>query len=1076
MIDATDLTTIEVRTQYVKPLILRILAKTNLSCHASTLLGIHYCPSTSTTDEVHSSTTTASSTCNDEKVIGTLYQEIKLYKDEFTVDDGGDSSSQIANTSYAQMLEEAAALSAYMTRQEHTLIATIASSSLLLFLVPQCDYLNFLHSYFTSTSSDKETYSQIETLEERITNSMLWNRDSTIQGGSSFPYSALRMRSTTGDDNDDGFTTAYFYRYLHQGLSAYLSCGTIFCSNKSMITKKACDDLIQLIAMAICPVMKQNFLNADSETSTTSSPLKEYSMLPFSFQLSYIDRLQLLRVCKDLAVIPTKNVTSLKQLRESIFGFASYVAHSDREAAIAYEALNNVPINEKDEFSIQIEFQKLLQALVESKSSHIISSIGVCIERTILLYKGNKSFVLQLLTNGSLEEVDSNKNEVMDNKSTDAAEENAPKRQKRSADNFKPFRLVAILNAGRMIFASTTSRWEDIDTSAAIKLIQSATVFLQCSSENQLDVIKAASDFLTTALSQEKSYLSDKSNVKHIFTYVRQSFISSVNNGMTSRIIDALKPLIVTCSRQSGTFAVSLLTFTIKTYSSQKRLLWKLAAYVAIGNPSIVSKRMAEFGKDSSDDEDTVTYKIRTILSCANRAESDASPSNEMQHCLSFANRVNIKWVLFKLVRHAFQTSSYSFAHTILDKQLVHSCSRQNSFIWLNALSKMAQGEEILAINGSKGITQSMELLSSCSSLLTSLDALELGKFNFQLEFIRLRLDTLNLISIARSLCVEILMTEGTSFNKNDRSSLFRKNVQQSFSLIVSRYRKMYRLYGLHRCEQTRSTLRTIISMVRLLNDFATQAFVQELESASTDAREVSSSCDKSHAINFALTRLRTDILEQMKKSRQKDDVVSRASGLLLVIDAILKLSIPIPSGFFVIKPISRAIVNISADPNMLPKVLSHGDEHGVTVDLESGAEIIEVTPGLAAEVILSGVLPDTFISMAAVSFSEITAWCKLQYQGILYEEDETAESDAGVSNGMTQHAVSDSVSVPAQSTSLLPGGKFMLSIPFEPLLREGYYKVTVELGCRDVRHSMWIIPTSSPLEVFLRVDDERSL
>ena len=1070
MIDATDLTTIEVRNQYVKPLILRILAKTNLSRHASTLLGIHYCP-TSTTDEVHSTTT--ASTCNDEKVIGTLYQEIELYKDEFTVDDGGDSSSQNANT-YAQMLEEAAALSAYMTRQEHTLIATIASSSLLLFLVPQCDYLNFLHSYFTSTSSAKETSSHIiDTLEERITNSMLWSRDSTIQGGSTFPYSASRMGSTTGDDNDDGFTTSHFYRFLHQGLSAYLSCGTIFCSNKSIITKQACDDLIQLIAMAICPVMKQNFLNAESETCTTSSPLKEYSMLPFSFQLSHMDRLQLLQVCKDLAVIPTKNITSLKQLRESIFGFASYVAHSDREAATAYEALCNVPINEKDEFSIQIEFQKLLQALVESKSSQISSSIGVCIEKAILMYKGNKSFVLQLFTNSLLEE--SNKNEAMDNKSTDAAEENAPKRQKRSADNFKPFRLVAILNAARMIFASMTSRWEDVDTSAATKLMQSATVFLQCSSENQLDVIKSASDFLTTALSQEKSYLSDKANVKHIFSYVRQSFMSSANNDMTSRIIDALKPLIVTCSGQSGTFAVSVLTFTVKTYSSQKRLLWKLAAYVAIGNPSIVSKRLSDFGEDSSDDEDTATYKIRTILSCANGAESDASSPNEMQRCFSIAERVSSKWVLFKLVRHAFQTSNYSFAHTILDKQLVHSCSRQNSFTWLKALSKMAQGEEILAINGSTGITQSMELLSSCSSLLTSLDALEHGKFNFQLEFIRLRLDTLNLISIARSLCAEMLMTEGTTFNKNDRSSLFQKNVQQSFSLIVSRYRKMYRLYGLHRCEQTRSTLRTLISMVRLLNDFATQVFVPERESASIDARKMSS-CDKSHAINIALTRLRNDILEQMKKSRQKDDVISRASGLLLVIDAILKLSIPIPSGFFVIKPMSRAIVNISADPNMLPKTLSHSDEHGVTVDAESGAEIIDVTPGLAAEVILSGVLPDTFIQMAAVSFFEITAWCKLQYQGNLYEEDETADSDAGVSNGMTQHVVSDGGSVPVQSTSLLPGGKFMLSIPFEPMLQEGYYKVTVELGCRDVRHGMWIIPTSSPLEVFLRVDDERSL
>lgn len=90
MIDATDLTTTEVRTHYVQPLIKQILAKTNLN--AATLGITAAAPDTSSEKVV-----------GDEGVIGTLYQEIELYKRELLETNDVNSSTSENNKSYAEV-------------------------------------------------------------------------------------------------------------------------------------------------------------------------------------------------------------------------------------------------------------------------------------------------------------------------------------------------------------------------------------------------------------------------------------------------------------------------------------------------------------------------------------------------------------------------------------------------------------------------------------------------------------------------------------------------------------------------------------------------------------------------------------------------------------------------------------------------------------------------------------------------------------------------------------------------------------------------------------------------------------
>ena len=95
MINATDLTTSDVRTYYVQPLIRSVLVKTNLS---ATVIGIKGYEPKSSTDEGP----TLPEKDSGEGIISTLYQEIALYKLESEV--GETDSSQAGKIkSYAEV-------------------------------------------------------------------------------------------------------------------------------------------------------------------------------------------------------------------------------------------------------------------------------------------------------------------------------------------------------------------------------------------------------------------------------------------------------------------------------------------------------------------------------------------------------------------------------------------------------------------------------------------------------------------------------------------------------------------------------------------------------------------------------------------------------------------------------------------------------------------------------------------------------------------------------------------------------------------------------------------------------------
>ncbi|KAL7529025.1 hypothetical protein ACHAXR_006029 [Thalassiosira sp. AJA248-18] len=1120
LIDASDLTTAQVRSQYVTPLIHEILEKSDLINHAA-ILGIDGIGS----DVVPPATDADAPSTSKQK-------------------DGVANDAAFGFTRcYAELIEEASALCAYMLPQEKTVVATVVTSCLLSFIIPQSHFQGFLRSYYDIASAEttpSATSSPVLlSLEERLVNATLSNHNDTSGG---FPYSAARMRSLVVDD--DELTSSSF---LVQGLGSYLSSGMAFNSFSTKDSIETCNieddgdhgtsynrvlfqagvDLIQLLAMAICPnppatstpisLSMEADKGAGGELEADLSQLA-HSTLPFSFQISYSDRLQLVLTCAEFAIPEIEDGTLdacfaavLHQLQSSLFGFASYNAQSEKDAKVTYKSLANISMGKTP--YIRFEFQRLLQACIESRSEYLTVAIGDYLADLTNRYNGSRyyadgAFVRFAL--GLLEKCISDRIQrgITDSKKSghqltngreykDLVEATGAKRQKTETNHSATsYHFVALLKATRPLFYflldsnGTSNKAKEMGMAeengmgtemgqvlaTKTRLIRDVTLLL-CYPSN-LSVVKSAAQLLALALAYHGAYFTEKSNVKHLFRFTRQALDIASES---ADIVQAFRPLIITACRQSPTYAVSLLSYAVKTCSENKIMAWKIAALVSSACPSAAAKRLAELeGSAQISDKccsDVLNDEIMAHLSCAMSSDTRAS-SEYIKHCVSLTEGVTDHWTMYKLVRCSFVTSNFGFAYHILNQQqLPQECAWQQNFLWLTVLSKVAHAEEILGGRGAVGIPDSLEVFNSGHSMLTSLAAIEQNSqssyrmnhtFGFQLEFLHLRVEFLTLCMITRSLSSEIIVTGG---NVSARSNLLRRNIPKCFGVLKTRYINIYQLYGLHFCQQTRSVLRTLIVMCQFMRDFVVVILssksnlkANNMRHGVVEQREMIEDChpkgDTRFPICSLLTSLRVD-LGNMEKSKHSD--LLQTPEQFNILDAVIRCPLPFPACFFRVKSIPCSCVNLSASPGLLSKKQSAED---------IGAELVDVTLGLPFELLLSGVVPDEFIRSANVDFSQVIAWKRIHYEGQLYEDDYAEDTRSANGNSEEMQLDLSMYNGDPCSTTLLPRGQFILPMICEPIVREGFYRVEVKLGCRDIRCGEWVIPTMNRLEVFLRVEE----
>ena len=911
------------------------------------------------------------------------------------------------------------------------------------FVIPQCNYLTFLKSYY---------HPQHDTLDERLTNATLSGHHNT--SGGVFPYSGPRMTSLVAED--DGFTTAALHNFLAQGLVPYLSSGLLYSKSKDdedddsdNLMLQADSDMLQILAMCICP----NYpLGSEDEVAR---PLKDIQLLaksniPLAFQLTDTDRLRFLEACGSLVMLESDAgpytvvevstgerdefiAAAMNHLRSSLFAFVSYHSQSSSDSIMAYKAITSITITESNESAIYSVFDRLLESCLTSQSKNIVLSLGEGLAELISRHNASRYYADGCFTRYALGNIGRAMSEMIDGNTSRHASVGGLNAKRQKTVHQRESVCVALLTACTPLFYflldEGTDEMKATEREAKEKLIKDLHRFLL---HPTFEVVTVAAKCLALALSYTAARLSRKENVRYLFK-VTQRALDRL--GSRDRII-ALKPLITTASIQSATYANSLFSFVTTTYALNKGWAF-LVQWIATACPSISAKRVSEA------DDMTEKAQLAFLVTCSSHAEDI-----HVNRCKALVEQIDRgDWDLYRLTRLAFVSGGFQVAVHIIERILPRA-SRQSSFLWLNSLLNIARAEDGLR-TGPKEISSSLEYLSSSFCTLSSLastHAASCGKneFDFQLELVRKRIELLRLISVARLLYREIEIAGG---NLSSRSNHLLNNIGKSFGMLAKQYNDTYKLYGLHYCQQTRTTLRTLIVLCETLNGLIIKSDVRSRETEHVRKETFNINCNRQCRLGLLTNRLRS--ITQLN-----------AQDVIHTLDAVIKCPMSYPKGFFSIKSLPCTRVNISVEPG--------SDKNKYTDSDAKQGNVVDVFAGFPSRIVLSG---NICVRNSGVEFSQVIAWLKIDYIGKLYQDEDADESrDASSPSSCPDSLLNQQQENPA-STSVQQG-KFVLPVHCPPIVQEGFYRASMKLGCRDVRCGEWVLPTTSPLSVVLRVED----
>ena len=428
-----------------------------------------------------------------------------------------------------------------------------------------------------------------------------------------------------------------------------------------------------------------------------------------------------------------------------------------------------------------------------------------------------------------------------------------------------------------------------------------------------------------------------------------------------------------------------------------------------------------------------------------------------------------IGWDMYLLGRQALVSGSYSAAAAIYEELSFVATSDYN-YLWLSSLQKIGRAEGRLLEEGALGIPATSIDLLSAASTFQSLPAF-LGSipadFEFQLRFVNLRLDFLDLVCSIRQLASEMRLT-GVGPNKFTRSGLHLKSAVKLLNGLGTKYLSAYREHGLFMCQQSRTSLRTLHALCRFVASATQSTFIDELPDFGKENIHQNALLaltlpqgDASHPLTILMKRLDSQVLKDLSGSV---DAKIRAAALLQVLDGVLKVPSPFPRAFLRTKQIHRADYRLYLDPEV-------SDDHGETED--DVEDVIDLPAGSMVTAIASGNIPEEMMQATDLRFFTVIIWHRVSFQKIHTEKNRDTDQDKpeddvkplvsetkATPSSMIISTPAVSKASPTNVASLSPAGKFFVKLECERLFWEpGKYRIETRLGCRDLRGGEWELP-----------------
>ena len=985
----------------------------------------------------------------------------------------------------SQILAQAATLLPFMKSVEVAQILRYASIYFLGFLIPTSTGHDFFTLRFEShrMATNQERFIAID-LEERL--------ESVCQYVVSHEFGEFNSCSEVDRET-------FFLSFLQNGLGPFLACRSAHDDET---------DLYHLLAMTIAPTTSASFIPQTAAKLNNPSWVRTQRLMKssyaHSFQVHYCHRVSMVNLVRECLVLPEAESDSassplmdgaVPHLRASLLSFA-LGANSPQECHLAHDALVQIALQTGLTVCVHEEWERLFertivnprlcQCAVQEFCTH--ESNGQLLERFIARFNGSRHYADEHFSRKALHDL-----------SNSIQEQVKLCQDKENVTLFHTCRLASLLRASRSLFfflLTPSCDEEDITTvalkqneskikanliQATIQLIQHPDAAVSCSASNLMLLV-----FSYGLLSETKKLL--KITLNSIKIALDISFSS---NQLGKNILS----LCVVASRKSERFALYLLVFLIaKRKTSRKNddkciddkvsnTSFSLIASISMVQPAAIIKMADDiltlFRVESNQ---AAKQHLAAAFLSTRRAYFFTKGNAEMGFLgiiKTFLSKLE-PWTAYKMGRHALVTGNFDIAHDLYF-HLSDVVFSGNNFLWISALRTIAEAEASLLKSGAHGIMEASTLLESSIAFLESLSHTYRTdtSYTFQIEFLRLRVDFLDLIAVARQACQETRFL-GSTPKMFTRTGLHLSNAIQSFFKLSDRFFSLYRRYGIFMCQQSRSCVRTLHVLCRYLGKAGTIFFPEITKSIITpndnESPELWPRGDQSQLMTQLLQKFDQIIFNQVDKSM---DPGMCAKTMTYIFEGILKVPSPFPKCFLKFKTIPKSHLHLSIDMDRysdIPKPASLLAEENFEGDEQ--IESVLVYPGTPISILASGHIPPYLHTIADVPFSHVLIWTRFHFVAPLHVTDLRVQDDEPLlSEGNTPEPSNVVMieSLPPFSCQIPSSGILFLPIQCQALETEGIYKLTIQLGCRDMRCGEWVLPVQSNKHQSLMVKISRS-
>ena len=923
---------------------------------------------------------------------------------------------------------EAAELIPFTTPSEFGIILRCAAIYLLGFLNPNSTGCEFA-TLRSSASATLEDCFDME-LEERLEN--------TSRFFQAYEFGQVNVCS-------DEYRERAFKSFLLNGLRPLLS---------RQAAHPHQTDLLHLFALTISPQLNVDAIDnivAPFEDSKVPAWLKTKRLMrglhAQSFALDYMGRLVIIElVAKTLVIPPTDSPPMLAgavpHLLAALLTFAAHSARSAADAHSAHTGMVRIATQIRQEWIVREVFYMILAQTLEDrnrcKCPSFCSSkaraqlLGDC----ILLFNDSRHNANQIFIERAFVALHASIEEEIEPWKT--GHDNEPQ---------GACLLSSLLHASESLFYF-------VERESKIEIDGFLEISIQLLHHPHLKVRNSASSLLGIAF----GYL-PTADIEKFMPSVKESLMVAldpkVKHFSDPTAERSCLDVVSVSARISSAFASDLLSHLLTERIHNRtceeadfdifiaECVSRCIASIACANP-LIAMRNAQRLQDLFHYESSKVAKghlLAALLSTRQALPIGGELSAKNDIVEEYLSNRNIDWSSMKLARHALVTGNFSVAKLMFDQILLQNLS-ERSFLWISALSKVADAESHLIHNGAKGITMASNLIEIAVSYLESLHSLGDDAVGFQILFLRLRLDFLDISASMRLLCREIRLS-GSFPKETTRGGLHINNIFKLWIALAGRYMSLYRQFGLVMCRQSRSAIRTMYAICRQIGSARFLIRGDIGNRANVDRHADAPKGDCMHPTIRFLEKVSNKILSKIDKYVEPP---VRVTVLVEVLEGVLKFPTPFPRCFIHPKNVPMATLRVSLDPaqNLLPMGQEEVNIDGLPTIVDSNT----IYPGTNLNLVASGSVPVKLFNRRN-RFLQLLLSTRIRFvsslQDLLVSEAEKPEIAIKI-----QH------SGPLEIQQLSVSSSFVVPFELPKIKSEGVYLVDCFLGCREVGGGTW--------------------